>query len=313
MIAVVIILIITAVMYYWYPAKKKNNSIIHKNNIRTESIDTSGLTEKFLNAVIEKSDTLNYSVTQNFEENNISQKNEDKFSSLVIVIDDVGSNLKLLKEFLSIEAELNFAVIPDLEHTDKSMELIMESGKNLLLHLPIEPENPSHMKNAKDFILTSMTDSEIEKRMSYLFEKYSGIDGINNHMGSKGTADSRLMNILMSKIKSYNMTVSNKKIFFLDSRTSPKTEAYSIAKKYDIGSILNQGFLDNEDNEQKIFDRLNMFYNKSLSEKKTLVVIGHLRHSTLSAIKRFVLSEPFLSGKINFISCKEYLLDKSIL
>ena len=300
-------------MYYWYPAKKKNNSIIHKNNIRTESIDTSGLTEKFLNAVIEKSDTLNYSVTQNFEENNISQKNEDKFSSLVIVIDDVGSNLKLLKEFLSIEAELNFAVIPDLEHTDKSMELIMESGKNLLLHLPIEPENPSHMKNAKDFILTSMTDSEIEKRMSYLFEKYSGIDGINNHMGSKGTADSRLMNILMSKIKSYNMTVSNKKIFFLDSRTSPKTEAYSIAKKYDIGSILNQGFLDNEDNEQKIFDRLNMFYNKSLSEKKTLVVIGHLRHSTLSAIKRFVLSEPFLSGKINFISCKEYLLDKSIL
>ncbi|HPG31140.1 MAG TPA: divergent polysaccharide deacetylase family protein [bacterium] len=308
LITVLVAIILIGVFFYHIRTsiKKKSRSGI-KNEI-TET-DTQTLSPRFEHQQEKIADDTDANINAKIIKP-MNQSNSG-MPALNIVIDDIGGNLKLLKEFLRIDADLNFAVMPDLQYTDKSMELIYQSNKTLLLHLPIEPEDSKQMKNPADFILTSMTDSQIQNKIGEYMNKYEFIDGINNHMGSKGTADSRIMNSLTLKIKSFNEQ-TKKNIFFLDSRTTSKSQAYFFAKKNGIRAIMNQGFLDNQDNVEKIFDRIKFFSEKAIVDNKTITLIGHLRPLTLEAIKRFILSDMFLSGQIEFTSCKDLLTEPAL-
>ena len=308
LIMVLFVIVVIAVFFYYIRTAKEQSSEPNIKNVTVQA-DTQAFGESLKSKQGKISnDTASENKTK--IDNPVIQSGSG-IPALNIVIDDVGGNLKLLKEFLSIDADLNFAVMPDLQYTDKSMELIYKSNKTLLLHLPIEPEDSKQMKNPGDFILTSMSDSQIQNKIGEYLNKYAFIDGINNHMGSKGTADARVMKTLTLKIKSFNEQ-NKKNIFFLDSRTSPKSQAYFYAEKNGLNAIMNQGFLDNQDDEEKIFERIKFFSEKAILENKTITLIGHLRPLTLGAIKRFVLNDIFLSGKIEFKSCKDLLTEPAL-
>jgi polysaccharide deacetylase 2 family uncharacterized protein YibQ len=63
------------------------------------------------------------------------------------------------------------------------------------------------------------------------------IKGVNNHMGSKFTENTELMELVLEKIKS-------KGLFFVDSRTSETTVGFKIAKKLGIKTAERDIFLD---------------------------------------------------------------------
>jgi polysaccharide deacetylase 2 family uncharacterized protein YibQ len=228
------------------------------------------------------------------------QKASFKKKRIALIIDDVGYNIPLLQKFLRTNLKLNYAVLPELKQTLKSMQLIKEYGQTLLLHLPMEPKNPVLMgKVRSDFILTEMTHREISEKMIKYLTKYDLIDGINNHMGSKATADEKTMNYLSKVIYNFNIQ-NNRTIFFIDSYTSAKTVVYESCKKNKVPCLESKGFIDNNNDSEIIFNELIKKF-EILSDKS--IVIGHNRKSTYKAVETFLNSEYF--KKFTFVSLND--------
>ena len=59
---------------------------------------------------------------------------------LAVVIDDAGYDLEALQPFLDLPMPLAVAVLPNLPHSGEAARRVLAAGKELLLHLPMEPE-----------------------------------------------------------------------------------------------------------------------------------------------------------------------------
>ena len=121
-------------------------------------------------------------------------------------------------------------------------------------------------------------DDEIKDRINSAFDQLPESIGLNNHQGSRGTADSRVMTLLAGVIK-------EKKKCFIDSRTTSNSLAETTMRKYNVATNKRDIFLDNELDEEKINTQLLKL--AELSEKKGIAIgIGHVKPQTLSVLKR---------------------------
>jgi polysaccharide deacetylase 2 family uncharacterized protein YibQ len=159
---------------------------------------------------------------------------------LAVIVDDFGYfNNRLVREFLGVEVPFTVAVIPGLRHSEKICRQAREAGKEVICHLPMEPESGSSDEGEIPLVLTSMSGREIEKMVERSLESTPGVAGMNNHMGSKATADSRVM-------KSVLKVCRRKDLFFVDSYTTSKSVVTEAAARAGVRSIRNDIFLDNK-------------------------------------------------------------------
>ena len=156
---------------------------------------------------------------------------------LAIVIDDAGNNLQELRPFLEFPAPLTFAVLPQLQHSERAATLARSHGHEVILHLPMAAV--SGLYPGPGTISADLTDDEIRSLLERNFASITGAEGTNNHMGSAGTADPRIMNAVMAYLAE-----SGK--FFVDSRTTPTSVAAPYAAKYGVPFMQRDVFLDHD-------------------------------------------------------------------
>ncbi len=151
------------------------------------------------------------------EERGPHQETMIRKGSLVIVLDDAGYNMDQLKPFLALPFPMTVAVLPGLSHTVEAAHATLRAGKELILHQPMEPhgkENPG-----PGAIMNTMGAHEAEATLATnLASLPPGAKGVNNHMGSKATENAEIMRALIDYC-------TEKRLYFLDSRTSPSSAA----------------------------------------------------------------------------------------
>jgi uncharacterized protein len=185
---------------------------------------------------------------------------------IAFVIDDVGYNMHELEPFLEIPVKLTFAVLPKLDYTEKAVDAIKKASKSYILHQPMEPlgeENPG-----PGALYTEMNSTEIEKVLFDNLSTLPGVRGLNNHMGSKATADEQCMKNLFTFLK-------RKEIFFLDSATTPYSVAEKIAEEFEVPYLRRAVFLDNKDDKEYI-ERAIQKGLTIANTKGDVVMIGHV-------------------------------------
>ena len=156
---------------------------------------------------------------------------------LAIVIDDAGNNLQELRPFLEFPAPLTFAVLPQLQHSEGAARLVRSHGHEVILHLPMAAV--SGLYPGPGTISAKLSDDEIRRLLERNFASITGAAGTNNHMGSAGTSDPRIMNAVMAYLAE-----SGK--FFVDSRTTATSVAAPIAAKYGVPFMQRDVFLDHD-------------------------------------------------------------------
>ncbi len=72
---------------------------------------------------------------------------------VAIIIDDIGYDLKPVKELLKIKADLTFAILPLCPHTREAAEMFHRAHRETLLHLPMEPVSYPREKLGKGLFL----------------------------------------------------------------------------------------------------------------------------------------------------------------
>ena len=203
-----------------------------------------------------------------------------------IIIDDFGyRNDHISNGFLEIPAKLTYAIIPGHDHSQSFSKKAYDAGYEIIVHLPME--NIGKTYGEEEYVLMSyFQDDEIKNRIYKAFDHLPESIGLNNHQGSRGTADSRVMTHVANVVK-------EKKKFFIDSRTTSNSLAESTMRKYGVPTNKRDIFLDNELDEEKI--KAQLLKLADVSERKGIAIgIGHVKPQTLNVLAKEV---PILQEK----------------
>lgn len=195
-----------------------------------------------------------------------------------IVVDDFGYfDNRLVRRFLALEIPLTVSVLPGLKHSGNICREAAEAGKETICHLPMEPEKGGDDGGEIPLVRTGMKPAEIEAIVEKALETTPGVIGMNNHMGSKATADPAVMSAVMSVCR-------RKGIFFLDSVTTPRSVVGEAAAAAGVPSLSNDIFIDNRGDDV----RENLRKLISIAERKgTVTGIMHVRRDNLGHLEWF--------------------------
>ncbi|MDR1748822.1 MAG: divergent polysaccharide deacetylase family protein, partial [Spirochaetaceae bacterium] len=136
---------------------------------------------------------------------------------LVFVIDDAGHNIRQMEPFLALPFPVSIAVLPGLEYSVTAAEKIRIAGKELLLHQPMQAQNPA-FDPGPGAITRNTEIAEIGNILEKNLNEIGPVAGMNNHEGSLITADAAAMGTVLQFCR-------QKGIFFLDSRTTAQSAA----------------------------------------------------------------------------------------
>ncbi|URL01844.1 divergent polysaccharide deacetylase family protein [Avibacterium sp. 20-126] len=196
-------------------------------------------------------------------------------SRLAIVIDDVGYRPKEDAAIYAMPKEISVAIIPSAPYAKQRNQQAMQQGRDVLIHLPMQPMGNHKIESGG--LTLGMTQQAVRERVQNAKQVISSAIGLNNHMGSAATADSDLMNKLMTVLKEQHL-------FFLDSRTIGHSVASKTAKQYGIKALDRHIFLDDSDefnNVQRQFQQAITYARK----QGTAIVIGHPRKNTIAVLQ----------------------------
>jgi hypothetical protein len=211
-----------------------------------------------------------------------------------IVIDDFGyRNDDVSDGFLNLDVPLTYAVIPGHEYSKSFGEKAVGRGFEVIVHMPFE--NLANKGGEESFVLSTTMDSEtIQERVQAALDQIPSAIGMNNHEGSKASADQHVMSNVARVLKRRNL-------FFVDSRTTTETVAESTMEVYKVPTTRRNIFLDNEDDEGYIHAQLIKLVEKS-EEWGAAVGIGHVKPKTLKILKKHIPELQKKGYKFEFVS-----------
>ncbi|MFB9275947.1 divergent polysaccharide deacetylase family protein [Cohnella cellulosilytica] len=214
-------------------------------------------------------------------------------SRIAVVIDDFGNGMKGTEQMLKLPIKLTVAVMPFLPTTKKDAEEAYRLGHDVIVHLPMEPVRGKRSWLGPGAITTDLSDDEIRKRVEAAIADVPHAIGMNNHMGSKATADKRVMKVVLQVCK-------EKGLLFLDSRTSYRTVVPEVAKELGVETLHNDVFLDDVYTRHHVLKQIGIV-KKVLDKNKSCIVIGHVGMPGLSTSDALRDAIPELKGKAAFV------------
>ncbi len=196
---------------------------------------------------------------------------------VAIVIDDFGQNLEIARSFLQVPLDLTFSVLPYQRHSEEIAALAHEHHRQVILHLPMEPHGYPKINPGKGALLLSMSDAAIQESFRTAMDVSPYFSGINNHMGSHFTENTRVMRTVIEETK-------KRQLYFIDSYTSPRSVASSLAREVQLPFLRRDIFLDNQQSESAIRSQLRQLRRRAKIQGAALA-IGHPHEATLRALR----------------------------
>jgi len=197
-----------------------------------------------------------------------------------IVIDDVGNDLQAARQLLSLDYPLTFSVLPYLRYTQIAAQEAHRRGREIMLHLPMEPESGGQLSPGKGAILVGMNAAEVQKTVENDLAAIPYAAGVNNHMGSRATQDAALMADVMR-------TLADHRLYFIDSRTTAASVALEAARRQRLPAFYRTVFLDDTESVPYTLGQLREFQH-IVEQNGVALAIGHPHATTIAAIEEFL-------------------------
>ncbi|MGQ9558883.1 MAG: divergent polysaccharide deacetylase family protein [Candidatus Oleimicrobiaceae bacterium] len=199
---------------------------------------------------------------------------------IALVIDDFGySTGELAKAFLELPWAVTVSIIPGLPFSGAIAEQAAAAGKEVMVHMPMEALHEP-VEDRGYTLLVTLSEKEIRDRVARAIACVPGAAGMNNHQGSRATADVQVMSVLMDELKTRGL-------YFVDSRTNSQSRALAMASRMRVPCVANDMFLDVEPDTAKIYRQLSLLARVAKRKGKA-VGIGHVRRSTYELLRREV-------------------------
>lgn len=193
---------------------------------------------------------------------------------IIFVIDDMGHTLSHRDVLRSLGRDVTYAILPHLTYSRFYGLLSEETGAEVILHQPFEARDGTIP--GPGLITDRMSKDQALNVLRRSLDSIPNHQGVNNHMGSRGTSNRELMLPILRELKQANL-------FFLDSMTSSKSVGISIARQIGLPAVRRDVFLDNVDDVTSIQAQV----RKTAAiarDKGYAIAIGHYHPKTLQVL-----------------------------
>ncbi len=198
---------------------------------------------------------------------------------IAIVIDDMGIDKKRSARVIALPAPLTLSFLTYATGLKGQTRAARAAGHELLLHIPMEPRG-RNVDPGPNVLLGTLGATELRRRLAWGLGRFGSYVGVNNHMGSKFTADRAAMTVVMKEIKRLGL-------LFLDSRTAGGTVGSALARRMGVPYADRNVFLDNRNDPAAVRERLTEV--EALARRKGVAIaIGHPRAATLKVLGRWL-------------------------
>ena len=207
-----------------------------------------------------------------------------------IIIDDLGNHPKLDARFAGLDLELTLAVLPHGPATREAVREVREKGREMMLHLPMEPQGYPEVDPGPGALLTSMSRSELATTLNRDLEAVPLAVGVNNHMGSRLTEDAGALEVVFRRLK-------ERGLFFVDSRTTSSSRVEEVAARVGLKTASRSVFLDNVAEPGAVQAQVQRLLAKA-AEKDGVIAIGHPHPATLETLAKMA---PLIKERLELV------------
>jgi len=195
--------------------------------------------------------------------------------AIAIVIDDLGADVVATRRAIRLPSAVTLSFLP---YPDATAMLAREGesrGHQVLVHVPMEPEGRDNP--GPNALYPELSRAEIVQRLAWDIDRVPGFSGINNHMGSRFTADRAALVPVVEML-------ADRHVFFLDSRTTPQSVVVTLARHFGVASASRDVFLDDDESAGAVATQLALT-ERIARRSGTAIAIGHPHAGTLAALE----------------------------
>jgi len=201
-----------------------------------------------------------------------------KKQKIAIIIDDIGYELSPVDEILRMKAPITLSILPHCPYSKEAAEKAYRAGREILLHLPMEPLGYPDKNPGDGALFVRMGDNEIRHRIEENLKSVPHVSGVNNHMGSRFMSNEEKLEVVLKKLREMDL-------FFVDSYTTAASIALRLARETGVPAAKRDVFLDPDQSPETVvreFARL-----KKLAQQNGFALgIGHPYPATLAFLEK---------------------------
>ena len=205
------------------------------------------------------------------------ENNNNKEVLIAVVIDDVGLSVPFTNQIAKINYPLTVSFLPYGASDKAQVQKLKNAGFEVMLHVPMMPRVPADL--APITLSPQMSKAEIQEKLLIMMDRFAdtGMNGINNHMGSAFTESREAMSAVME-------VLHDRKMYFLDSKTTSRSVGRFVSKEYNIPYVARDVFLDNERKYDYIMGQFRAT-ERVARNKGYAIAIGHPYSQTLQVLR----------------------------
>ncbi|MFP5517562.1 MAG: divergent polysaccharide deacetylase family protein [Alphaproteobacteria bacterium] len=193
---------------------------------------------------------------------------------IAIVIDDMGLDRKRSTRMAALHGPLTLSWLPYARDLQAQARAARANGHELMLHMPMEPSVKADP--GPNALLVSLDRGEIVKRARAALDSFDGYVGVNNHMGSRFTADRTALAPVLAELH-------RRGLLWLDSRTTPNSAGIGLAREMKMPWVGRDIFLDNQETVAAV--KAQLAKTEQVAKRQGYAVaIGHPHDATIDAL-----------------------------
>jgi hypothetical protein len=197
---------------------------------------------------------------------------------LAIIVDDGGYSQSIIDAILAMDPGLTLAILPYTPHGEATAKRAADLGFEIMLHMPMDNLDKTMVYEGQ--LKTGMGEDEMLKLTEAALAQVPGAVGVNNHEGSRFTADGKSMALFIDIIK-------DRDLFFVDSRTVVDTRAYDMAVTFGVPAAERDLFLDHDNEVEMIRRRFGEVLAIARAQGQA-IAICHFRRNTVTVLQEML-------------------------
>jgi polysaccharide deacetylase 2 family uncharacterized protein YibQ len=206
---------------------------------------------------------------------------------IAIVIDDIGFQWALDHRALGLSREVAVSIIPESPHGSTIARRATEQAREIWLHLPLAGLRHDNCQAGLTCLQSDWSPETMRAHLLGQLGMVPGAIGINNHQGSRFTADRDAVERLVAAIGQVKRDFG-KSLIVLDSRTVASSQLERVAFEDGLKTLRRRVFLDHRNDPESIASAWQDLIDLARYHGHA-VAIGHPRETTLSFLETALL------------------------
>jgi len=196
---------------------------------------------------------------------------------IAIIIDDLGNRLHDGQRVVRLPGQVTLSIMPFTPFARRLALLAHHNHREIMLHLPMESVDERYL--GRGGLDEAMNENAFDQTLQASLEAVPDIAGVNNHMGSRLTQDATRMGWFMDGLLRHG------ELYFVDSRTTARSQADTVARQYGLEHARRDVFLDDDRSPASLQKQWNKLLRLA-RRQGSAIAIGHPYPETIHFLQQ---------------------------